>query len=532
MKLCLLNPPLCVHEFPHLALPLLKGYLSQAGIPCTIQDFNVEIMDAIVQEGLEKVEKYFYDRGLRIGYKEIKNRFENAKKVFLMKDMVGKEDRAQKLINTYLRIAGSNIYDICFRPDSLEKIKMEYTTCDIQTSSNPILKYIRNRILPYIEKNSFTVVGISVPFTSQIFYALLIGREIKRRMPACRVVLGGPQISLFWRNIMEYEPFRDAFDEILYGLGEVALERYIRVLENHGSLKDVPNLIFINRDGALVVNKEEKVRFMQDIPQPDFSDLPLDRYIFAKLPYQMTRGCYWSQCAFCSYRNTKGYIKRDVEQVIDHIQTMEKRYGRHIFQFIDDAIHPSILRQLSDELIARNVKIRYDAYLRLDKEFTPELCKQLRKSGLKTVLFGFESANQRMLDVMKKGNSPENMANVLKNMHRAGIQSILSCLIGFPTETKEEAWDSIRFLRENRPYYYWVYIVHFGLISDMCQEAERYGLTDIKTDTLIRYDDTGFAALGYPYRTTKGMSVEESYKIIQQGRKELGITIFPDNFFS
>ena len=62
MKLCLLNPPLCVHEFPHLALPLLKGYLSQAGIPCTIQDFNVEIMDAIVQEGLEKVEKYFYDR--------------------------------------------------------------------------------------------------------------------------------------------------------------------------------------------------------------------------------------------------------------------------------------------------------------------------------------------------------------------------------------------------------------------------------------------------------------------------------------
>lgn len=163
------------------------------------------------------------------------------------------------------------------------------------------------------------------------------------------------------------------------------------------------NLIFINRDGALVVNKEEKVRFMQDIPQPDFSDLPLDRYIFAKLPYQMTRGCYWSQCAFCSYRNTKGYIKRDVEQVIDHIQTMEKRYGRHIFQFIDDAIHPSILRQLSDELIARNVKIRYDAYLRLDKEFTPELCKQLRKSGLKTVLFGFESANQRMLGCHEKG---------------------------------------------------------------------------------------------------------------------------------
>ena len=178
------------------------------------------------------------------------------------------------------------------------------------------------------------------------------------------------------------------------------------------------------------------------------------------------------------------------------------------------------------------MKIRYDAYLRLDKGFTEDVCRLLGKSGLKNVLFGFESANQRMLDFMKKGNTPENMLAVLKNMKKAGIQNILSCLIGFPTETREEAWESIEFLKKNKAWYYWVYIVHFGLISDMCNHGDLYGLYDIDYTQLIRYDDSGFAALGYPYKTNIGMTVEEAYQVIKEGREALNITIFEDNFFS
>lgn len=54
MQVCLLNPPLSVHEFPHLALPMLKGYLRAKGISCTVHDFNVEIMDEILAGGFEK----------------------------------------------------------------------------------------------------------------------------------------------------------------------------------------------------------------------------------------------------------------------------------------------------------------------------------------------------------------------------------------------------------------------------------------------------------------------------------------------
>lgn len=532
MKVCLINPPLSVHEFPHLALPLLKGYLTNNGIQCVTKDYNVEIMDDIISEGLVKVEKYFFERGMHVTRPEVKKRFNDARNVFLLKERNGKDERAHKLINTYLRIAGSDIFSVCFKPDSLNKIKEGYIKCNVETDSNKIIKYIRENIITYFKNNPYKIVGISVPFTSQIFYALIIGREIKKILPDCKVVLGGPQISLFWKVFADYLPFRESFDAMLYGSGEIALEKFVKAVYQHEDFMNVPNLIYYDKENRLHVNEEEKVKAMSDIPLPDFSDLPLDKYIFAKLPYQMSRGCYWGKCAFCSYRNNKEYLTRKVDMVAEHFKYLENKYDRHIFQFIDDAIHPNILTSFAKTLLKNNMKIRYDAYLRLDKGFTADVCKLLSKSGLKNVLFGFESANQRMLDLMQKGNTPENMLYVMKNMKNAGIQNILSCLIGFPTETKEEALESIHFLKRNKEWYYWVYIVHFGLISDMCNSAEKYGLYDIDYSELLRYDDTGFTVLGYPYKTSIGMTVEDAFHVIKEGRKELDIKIFDDNFFS
>ena len=128
MQACLINPPLSVHEFPHLALPLLKGYLQSKGIPCVVRDFNVEIMDGIIFDGFEKIQRYFFERGIYYSLKELRTRYQEARQVFHSDAPVGQKDRAQKQINTYLHIAGSHIFDICFRPDSLDTIKaVSYT---------------------------------------------------------------------------------------------------------------------------------------------------------------------------------------------------------------------------------------------------------------------------------------------------------------------------------------------------------------------------------------------------------------------
>ncbi len=82
MQACLINPPLSVHEFPHLALPLLKGYLQSKGIPCVVRDFNVEIMDGIIFDGFEKIQRYFFERGIYYSLKELRTRYQEARQVF------------------------------------------------------------------------------------------------------------------------------------------------------------------------------------------------------------------------------------------------------------------------------------------------------------------------------------------------------------------------------------------------------------------------------------------------------------------
>lgn len=530
--ICLISPPLCVNEFPHLANPLLKAYLQSHGVKkVAVKDFNVEIMNRIITDGFGKVEKYFFDKGMRMPATEVERNFLNAKQV-LRGDDFSKDDRAYSLINTYLRIAGSNIFDICFCPDSFAQIRDDYVRCDVKNSGNKILKFINEEIVPYFETSPTRIVSISVPFSSQIFYAFVIGREIKRRFPEIKIVMGGPQISLFGNLFAKTEEFREAFDGMIQGLGEIALTEYVNCVLNGGDPATVPNLLYYDRAGVLTKNPEKNLRDVNDIMLPDFSDLPLDQYIYGKLPYQISRGCYWAGCAFCCYRDTKGYKHRDLDTVLSDITYMKKKYGIRTFQFIDDAIRPDILRKFSDMLVENNLKIRYDAYLRLDKQFTPELCGKLKQSGLKSVLFGFESANQRVLNLMNKGTNPAQIIEVLTNMKNAGIQNILSCLIGFPTETKEEAMDSINFLKRYRDLYYQVFIVHFGMISDMCTRKENFAVESIEFDNLERYDDTGFVAVGYPYRTRTGMTRSEALATIKAGREMLGIRIFPDNFFS
>ena len=241
MRLLLINPPLSVHEFPHLALPILKGYLKQQNIACDTVDYNVHIMDTIISDGLEKVVEYFNTRGMLITSAEVRHRFHEARQVFRMKDRQGKDERAQRLINTYLRIAGSNIFEVCFRPDSLQKIKDGYAGCDFDKTSNRILRFLRETALTEIIKKDYKIVGISVPYTSQLYYALVLGRAIKKALPKCKVLLGGPQISLFWNVLTKHEPFRDAYDGLMYGQGEKALEGFITTVEKICSDSRYPN---------------------------------------------------------------------------------------------------------------------------------------------------------------------------------------------------------------------------------------------------------------------------------------------------
>ena len=169
--------------------------------------------------------------------------------------------------------------------------------------------------------------------------------------------------------------------------------------------------------------------------------------------------------------------------------------GEETFFFIADDTHsPAQLRYLAKRLLEEGLtNFRWMCEARLDKGFTPEVCELLYKAGLRHIFFGMESANQRVLDKMMKGTYLKYMSEGIINTALAGIGSYVSIVIGFPTETEEEAKDTTDFIMDHSRYILAVgfnpFVLPWGSYVHM--RPEEFGVTlkpDPKHDIQIVYN--------------------------------------------
>lgn len=515
----LLFPPLGNHEHPHMGLPVLKGFIVKNGFKdCTIRDYNVPIMNRMFTDLLAHKPDLFGSEqtdplGNYYQSKQIMKGTTSSDKL--------KSGLAMNIISKYLRVAGIEICKQAFDPTSFYAVEAEYQKTDLQTSSNVILEYIREEVLPDIKKRRPSVIGISVVFASQIYYTMLLSKEIRSILPDTKLFLGGAQVSIFWKAFLHSQVFNKLFHVIVRDQGEIAVLKLLQYwLHGEGDFSEIPNLAYYSDEQGIVLHEMTSSVTMDNVARPDYSDMPLELYAYSKLPYMFSRGCYWGRCKFCGYRGEKTqYLKANVNKIIDDLRSMKEMYGIRIFHLMDDAISAEFLYQVAEEIIRQKLDICYAAFLRTDSDFTLDICKTLYKSGLRTVLFGFETANKRVLNAMDKGMSLKTATKVLKNFADAGIMNTLSCIIGFPTETKEEAQETIDFLEKNKHLYYEAFITPFRLMSSMVDSPEESQLYDIDLLNPIRHDINGYVSLEYSYRCKSGMTAFEYLDMVKKARQ-------------
>lgn len=164
----------------------------------------------------------------------------------------------------------------------------------------------------------------------------------------------------------------------------------------------------------------------------------------------VAHGCYWKKCSFCDV--SLDYISRyetaSASLLVDRIEAIVAETGQTGFHFVDEAAPPKILKALAEELIARKVVISWWGNIRFEKTFTPELSELLAQSGCIAMSGGLEVASDRLLDLMKKGVSVEQVAQVTKGFSDAGILVHAYLMYGFPTQTVQETVDSLEYVRQ------------------------------------------------------------------------------------
>jgi hypothetical protein len=164
----------------------------------------------------------------------------------------------------------------------------------------------------------------------------------------------------------------------------------------------------------------------------------------------MAHGCYWGKCTFCdvSLDYIKLYEPIAAKTIVDRMEELIAQTGENGFHFVDEAAPPALMREVALEIIRRKLVVSWWTNIRFEKSFTSDLTYLLKESGCIAISGGLEVASDRLLDLIKKGVTVEQVAQVTRNFTESGIMVHAYLMYGYPTQTIQETVDSLEMVRQ------------------------------------------------------------------------------------
>jgi anaerobic magnesium-protoporphyrin IX monomethyl ester cyclase len=146
------------------------------------------------------------------------------------------------------------------------------------------------------------------------------------------------------------------------------------------------------------------------------------------------------------------YRMRNAKNVVDELDFLHNTYGVDQFTFYDDTftVDQDRTAEICREIKNRKLKIKWDCETRVDM-VTKGLLLEMKESGYFAVWFGVESGSQRIIDSMRKGFSISQAMRAFKLAKEVGLMVIAGTILGFPGETRETAWETIKLVEKLNP---------------------------------------------------------------------------------
>ena len=326
-------------------------------------------------------------------------------------------------------------------------------------------KIMINLLSQKIEFCKPSLIAISVPFPGNLYSALKCGQFIKKHFPELKIVMGGGFANTELRSLKEPRVF-NYFDFITLDDGAAPILSLIEYLDGKRDKSSLKRTFTLENNVVDYIDGSSLPDFSHvDLGTPDYSDFQLDSYLsvieiinpmhrlwsdgrWNKLT--LAHGCYWGRCTFCD--TTLDYISRyepnNAQILCDRIEEIIRQTGQIGFHFVDEAVPPALIRDLALEIIRRKIAVVWWTNIRFEKSFTYDLCLLLKESGCIAVSGGLEVASDRLLKLINKGVSIDQVAKVTNNFRQTGIMVHAYLMYGFPTQTTQETIDSLEIVRQ------------------------------------------------------------------------------------
>lgn len=468
----LFAPSICLPNQMYFSLPTLAGSLVRAGHLPQVADLNLLAADLFLTE--ERTHRYLalargmVERDRKNGHRDSADRLEGTLRVMEEKILRGPEakailrDRERFYDKEAFRFAFWNVVDclafyyqlnpiISPHRDTFGRDMIEHQRADHWT---PLEDLYEERLLDCVLERSPDLIGISTAFPEQACESVRLARKLKKRRPDLHIVMGGPLITQHRQKWLDDADLLQWCDSVCIGDGERTIVELADALEGKRGLDQVTNLVWRDSRGVTRSNNAEPLlEAMDDLPTPDFSSFDMNTYFTPRpiYPLMTSRGCYWGKCTFCSIGWRENFRQASKEKIKNDVVDLARRYGARYIQLQDSSIPPRAARDLAHVIRDEKLDTFWVSGMKFEKMLLdPAYAQDLAAGGCKSLLLGFESATQRVLDLMDKGFRIDDVPAMLRNLRSAGISAELLWFVGFPSETRAEALKTIKYLYEKK----------------------------------------------------------------------------------
>ena len=317
------------------------------------------------------------------------------------------------------------------------------------------------------------VVGIAV-VDGNYAKSLLVARSLKQLNPSLILVLGGPTPTANHEYILENEPY---IDICVRGEAEEIFYEMIRALSaadfhmEKADLSGIKGISYrsgketrVNDPANILLNNKEIPNYLDRYPSPYLTGfLPATEAEYSGIV--TARGCNQS-CVYCncSILYKRHVFTRSVDRVLEELDFVGKMSPKKSANIFDDAftLYPKRAESICRGMIENGISLRLTCTTRCDS-LSEDLLDLMKEAGFHTVSFSLESAVPRLLRMIGKNHPPEDVpsdelekevqfvANVkimAAYAKKIGMKVHVSVMLGLPTETRAEASETIRYLKE------------------------------------------------------------------------------------
>lgn len=334
----------------------------------------------------------------------------------------------------------------------------------IHIIDNYVKDFSVDNIVTEILNRGVDILGISSK-TPSIKAAIEIFERIKKKKPSVKTFATGQHVTYMPETVLNNSFHVDA---AVIGESELTVLELFDSFANGINIEHVNGIAYWDKVNNIMVKTQQRepIRNLDSLPFMKheifdglgYKKISMNVQLFKKAKWgflQSSRGCPY-QCIFCSdairASYGKAYRARSPELVVNEMEYLVNKLGVNAIDFIDEVFTLDMNRaeEICDEIIKRRLKVKWTVATRADR-LHKTLLRKMRLAGCSSIAIGVESGSDRILKMIKKGQTKEQIRDAVRSIHDESMSTNLTFIIGHPTETYEEMLETFNFARELMP---------------------------------------------------------------------------------